>query len=199
MSQSLNPYAPPLAELRTASDEHCWRDGPLVVLRAGHDFPPRCVCCNAPARPPRWARRFIWHSPWLYLLIVLNILIYIVVALLVRRSVKLHPALCTVHRTVRWRRRLTGLAVFIVGMGVLFTGTANTVPSLATLREAQFAAGVLVLLAGIAIAAREPAILAASRIDGREVRVRGAGERFLASLPAYTGLPEPAPAKGGGR
>lgn len=189
MSDLLNPYAPPAAELRVDLGEHCWRDGKIVVLRAGQDFPPRCVCCNATATPPARARRFSWHSPWLFLLILLNILIYLVVALLARRSVKLHPALCGAHAAARRRGRLTGVALFVLGMAVLLGGAWTNRPDLEHWRELQYGAGLLLILAALWMASRVPANLTATRIDKREVRLRGAGEAFLASLPAYLGLP----------
>lgn len=191
MTDLLNPYAPPSAELRVDLGEHCWRDGKIVVLGAGHDFPPRCVCCNAPATPAARARRFSWHSPWLFLLILLNILIYIVVALLARRSVKLHPALCDMHQEARRRGRLTGSALFIVGLGILFGAALDGFAAYFGLEEAGFAAGVLLMLAGLWVASRVPANLSAARIDKYEMRLRGAGEPFLASLPPYLGLPPP--------
>lgn len=189
MTDLLNPYAPPAAELRTATDEHCWRDGKLVVLRAGHDLPPRCVCCNAAATPVSRPRRLSWHTPWLYLLILLNILIYIVVALLARRTVKLHPALCPRHARERRRGHWTGLALLVLGLLILFAGVASDDPAYSFLRQAQFVLGALTLLGMLWVFSRLPANLGAARIDRGEVRVRGAGELFLASLPPYVGLP----------
>lgn len=189
MTDALNPYAPPAAELRTESDEHCWRDGKLLILRAGHELPPRCVCCNLPATPAARPRRLTWHTPWLYPLILLNIILYIVVALLVRRSVKLHPALCPLHARQRRRGHWTALGLFAGGLLVLYTGVVNEAPAVPLLREGLFLLGSLMVLGMLWVLARLPANLVAARIDRREIRIRGAGEPFLASLPAYGGLP----------
>jgi uncharacterized membrane protein len=189
MPDRLNPYAAPATELRTESGEHCWRDGKVVVLRAGHDFPARCICCNAPATPPRKGRSLSWHSPWLFLLLLLNILVYLVVALLARRRVKLHPALCTVHAAARRRGLWTGVGILLLGLLVLFSGTAAYGNDPYGLSGPLVLGGSLLLLVALWIASRVPASLSAARIDRREVRVRGAGEPFLASLPPFVGLP----------
>lgn len=189
MTDLLNPYAPPAAELRTESDEHCWREGKLLILRAGHELPARCVCCNQPATPVSRARRLTWHTPWLYLLILLNIVLYIVVALLVRRSVKVYPALCPLHASRRRRGHWTGLGLLVGGLLVLYAGVVNEAPAVELLREGLFALGTIMLLGMLWVFARLPANLVAARIDRSEIRIRGAGEPFLASLPLYGGLP----------
>lgn len=189
MSDLFNPYAPPATELRSETGDHCWRDGKIVVLRAGHDFPARCICCNTPAAPPRKARTLSWHSPWLFLLILLNIIVYLVVALLVRRRVRLHPVLCAAHAAARRRGLWTGGGILLLGLMVLFSGAANAAAGLSGLRDALLLAGTLLMLAAVWVASRVPASLSAARIDKQVIRVRGAGEPFLASLPPFVGLP----------
>ena len=189
MPDLANPYAPPVAELRIETGDHCWREGKVVVLRAGHDFPARCICCNSPATPGRRARTLSWHSPWLFLLILLNILVYLVVALLARRRVKLHPALCAAHAAARRRGLWTGVGILLLGLLVLFSSAAKEAAGISGLREGLLLAGTLLLLAALWVASRVPASLSAARIDDQAVRIRGAGEPFLASLPPFGGLP----------
>ena len=103
---SHNPYAPPQARIvarapGSGDSEHVWRENNTVVLLPNADLPPRCVKCNAPAEEPVKQRTLYWHTPWLYLLILVSLLIYLIVALIARKGVTLHPGLCTEHRTAR--------------------------------------------------------------------------------------------------
>ncbi|HEX4870110.1 MAG TPA: hypothetical protein VFV15_05230 [Moraxellaceae bacterium] len=188
MADSLNPYAPPTARLVLETDADCWRDGKQVVLRRGADFPHRCVRCNAPGTPRARAQRFYWHSPWLYLLVIINILVYAVVALLARRSVKLHPALCDAHRRERRNATLLVIALVIGGVGLL--GAALDLDASGSpLQPYALGAVPAVMLLAIAVAAWKLRTLTAARIDADEVRVRGVGRPFLDSLPEYPGVP----------
>lgn len=186
-----NPYAPPAAELRLVSAELCWRDGRHVVLRRGGDLPPRCLHCNAPGLPSARARAYSWHSPWLYLLLPVNILLYAVVALLARKTVKLHPVLCDLHRRAQRRFWLLCFGLMTGGFGLLYAATPGQ-----GLDESQAMAALLLspllLLLAIVIAAWKLGQLTTTRIDADCVRLRGAGKPFLDSLPPWDGLP-PAP------
>ena len=47
-------------------------------------------------------RKFYWHSPWMYLLILLHILVYLIAALAVRKTAVHNVGLCS----ARHQRRL---------------------------------------------------------------------------------------------
>ena len=78
----------------------------LVVSTFDHEFPDRCVICNCPAEGFRLKRTAYWHPGWVYLLILISIVIYAVVALIVRKSVRLEYGLCPKHKA----RRVTGIS-----------------------------------------------------------------------------------------
>lgn len=183
-----NPYAPPVAELRIDSAEHCWRDGRHIVLRRGGDLPHRCLRCNRPGRPRPRGNTYSWHSPWYFVLIPLNILVFAVVALLVRKTVKLHPVLCDDHR--RERRRDWMLFLVLLAGGLLALAAAlpargaGGAPEMAALAMAP-----LLLVLAIVLAAWKLGELTVTRIDQDWVRLRGAGQPFLDSLPPWDGLP----------
>ena len=113
----LNPYAPPAADVdsvRSESAHGFWREGDVLVMASGQSvvLPDRCIHCNQPAGGFKLKRTVYWHNPALYLLIVISALIYVIVALIVRKSVRLEVGLCQRHRS---RRRL-GLALLFVGL-----------------------------------------------------------------------------------
>src|SRR5436309_2493776 len=86
--QRLKEGAPPSASMMI------WRSGPLLVMSQGARLPDRCVKCNAPANGQRLTRKLYWHSPYLYLLILLNLLIYALVAIFVRKKARVEIGLC---------------------------------------------------------------------------------------------------------
>ena len=75
MSTEFNPYAPPKANVEEVPQGAVWRDGDTLLLRPGTIWPTRCVKCNLPAVQPVKARWVSWHSPWLYFLLLLNLII----------------------------------------------------------------------------------------------------------------------------
>lgn len=186
MADSLNPYAPPAACLDMSGDVDCWRDGRQVVLRRGTDLPHRCLRCNEPGTPPARASRFYWHTPWLYLLVPLYVVVYVVVALLARRMVKLHPVLCDAHRAEQRRYQVLVVVLVLCGAGLVLNAL-DPAPGLPLLRQALGVAPLLFITA-IAVGAWKLRSLTPTRIDRDVVRLRGAGPAFLASLPDYPGL-----------
>lgn len=182
-----NPYAPPAAELRVASPEQCWRDGRHIVLRRGGDLPERCLRCNRPGLPRLRGSTYSWLSPWYFVLIPLNILVFVLVALLVRKTVRLHPVLCSAHR--RERRRDWMLFLVLMVGGFLALAGALSARGTGAPEVAALALAPLLLALAIVLAARKLGELTVTRLDQDWVRLRGAGQPFLDSLPPWDGLP----------
>jgi hypothetical protein len=164
---SANPYSPPKAALETHAAGGYWREGSAAVMRPGTTLPARCVKCNQPAAQPMKLRKLYWHHPAWYLLFFINILIYAIVALIVRRKAEVTYGVCARHR----RRRLMFIATGFVGIGI---GIALIVVN----PPAGFATALAALLVGV-IGSR---VAYARRITKEEVRLAGCGEAFLASL-----------------
>ena len=79
------PYASPAAAGGYYPDG-AWREGNVLIVRKNVALPPRCVKCGAPAEGPLMKRTYYWHDPILYILILAGILIYAIVALIVRKA-----------------------------------------------------------------------------------------------------------------
>lgn len=171
-----NPWTPPAAEtLEVQPLPEVWADGNVIVLRPGTDLPERCVICNSRDRVTMRRKRVVWHHPALYLLILLNPLVYFVVALIVRRSARVQVGLCETHHRQRLARIFAGLGV--TGLGILISAL-------------QFGngGGMLLLAIGFTIVALLVTFflaqtVSAERIDARWVRLKGAGAAFLDGLP----------------
>lgn len=121
-----NPYAAPLEltayeppVLDTAPFAGLWRQGNLLVMHKEAPLPNICLKSNLPATH-RLQRNLYWHHPAIFLLIFLHILIYAVVAVVVRKKAKIHIPL-----TAEWfhrRRRRMLIAWSVVFLGVVIFG-----------------------------------------------------------------------------
>ena len=185
-----NPYIPSRASLdldadglqRMGAGVTLWREGKLAVLSREALLPQRCVKCNETAQPPSKSRVVYWHHPALYLLLLLNILVYALVAAIVRKKARVSPGLCTQHK--RRRRRIVAAAWggVILSVVLLWSGFSGSVdlPLVATV-------SMLLLLVSLIVAITGTRIVYAGRIDDTYVRLKGCGAAFLASLPQFPG------------
>jgi hypothetical protein len=89
------------------------REGKVLVVPRGAAFPANCVKCGEPAERP-WRKKFYWHNPLLYLLIIFpGLLIYAIIAMVVRKSIELAIPLCDVHHAERKRYILIGTILLL--------------------------------------------------------------------------------------
>jgi len=97
------------------------RDGaklivPVAPMNQPVVLPPPCVKCGAPASKTI-TKTFSWHHPAIYLTILVGVLIYVIVAMIVRKNMKLSVPLCARHAqkrsmavTLAWVVPLIGVA-----------------------------------------------------------------------------------------
>jgi hypothetical protein len=179
MPEALNPYAPPKASLDPSFTEDLWRDGKILVLRNGSHLPDRCIKCNGPAVTPMKRRKVYWHHPALYALLV-SWPIYLIVALIVRKSAAVAPGLCSVHRTRRW----IGIAV---GWGGLLLSILLMIVGGGSENGLLVLAGLILFLTALVAAVLLSRLIFPQRIDQDFVRLKGCGKAFLDSLPEFRG------------
>jgi len=179
-----NPYAPSPASLKvgrpTGAEKSAdvWRDGSLLVLRHGALLPMRCVKCNEDAGEPIKKRKLYWHHSGIYAIILINVVIYAVVAMIVRKSAVVYPGLCDEHlKRRRWVIGLSWLGV-LVGIAVMLGGLAQD-------RDLVGALGIVMLFITIVLGMILSRIVYPKRIDKEYVRLKGCGAEFLDSLPHF--------------
>lgn len=184
-----NPYAPSRASLdvrdRSPRPDRTgpllWRDGDVLVAVPDSPLPGRCVKCNATAVPPTKARTLYWHHPALYVLVLINIIIFWVVVLMVRRRAIVAPGLCTDHKN-RHRR-----AVWLTWTGSLFGLVLLYVGAASPLGFWGMMIGLLITLGSIVAGMLFARVVYAKRIDKTYVRLKGCGDAFLNDLPPFNG------------
>ena len=180
------PYASPII-LPTSAD--VWGDGKVIVARNGAVFPPRCVKCNGDVDRPGKRRTYFWHHPGLYALILAGILVYAIVALIIRKKGSVVVCLCPKHRQQRLIGILAGWIGCVGGIATVIAGAANNSPWIAI-------AGVAIFIAGV-VAAFNARLLYPKTIDDHFLWLAGGGSAFVRSLPGLSTpsiLPQSLPA-----
>ena len=159
-----------------------WRSGKVMVMSLTANLPARCVKCNAPAPGSRLERNLYWHHPLVYLALLLNLLIYAVVAICLRRRARIQVGLCETHRSRRKRDILIAWVVALGGVGAF---------SFAMYLE-RFELGLVSLLVTIIAMVYGIAttrIVWAKRIDQEHIWLKGVCREYLDALPEWNGPP----------
>lgn len=128
----------------------------------------------------RWlTKTFYWHSSWLYLLISFpGVLIYAIVAVVVRKKVRLSVPLCETHRAARTRMKwlATALLLGFIPVGALLPQLGVSVAWSVLIMLAMIAGGV--------VASIVTSLLRPTYIGDQYARFRGASEQFMSLLPS---------------
>jgi hypothetical protein len=156
-----------------------WRDGKLLVATKGAVLPDRCVKCNAPARGIKITRKLYWHPPAYYVLICGGALLYVIVALIVRRTSILDLGICAEHKAKRKRGIIIGWSLVGASIALFIAGTSAN-------EGALIAIGGLLFLAALIFA-----VIAAQFVVPRKMEpdglvwLKGVNPAYLQELPAY--------------
>jgi hypothetical protein len=163
-----------------AGGELVWRSQRQFILRSETPMPDRCVRCNAPANGYRLKRQLYWHPPAYYLLILISILVYAIVAICIRKKARIHIALCETHRAVRKWTMISCWLAAVLGLGAIIVGAANENGLVAVI-------GILLMLGGLIWGVAKVPTVSAAKIEKDFVWVKGGGREFLDDLPEWTG------------
>lgn len=157
-----------------------WRDKSKMVVSKGAPLPDRCVKCNGPASGVRLKKKFTWHHPAIYILIFVGLLIYVIVAMIVRKTATVELGLCEEHMAKHRRNVLVTSLLILLGVGgfVLAVIVGNNYFLLA---------GILLILAGIIYAGGALRIVTPARIDNKFAWLKGVNKDYLDGLPQWPG------------
>ncbi len=150
----------------------CWRDGDRLVTPHITVLPHICVRCGQPASK-RVSVKLTWHSRWWYLLLLLSLWVYVIVALLIRKKATLELSLCEPHARSRRRGRRAGWATMIAGAAVLFVAT-----------PLALALGLLLIVAGAIAVIVTSRIITAHRMDDLYVWIDGVHGSIVRRTPS---------------
>lgn len=161
----------------TAVPSFASRRGNRMFVPRSAPLPPNCIKCGAPANTP-WRKKFYWHHPALYLMILFpGLLIYAVVALIVRKQMELNVPLCETHHADRKRYMLLG-SLMLIGflpagllLGIVFSEALGWVT------------GSVMCVIGLIFFVMTGLGFAPTRIGEHGAVFKGAGLAFLNLLP----------------
>jgi hypothetical protein len=163
--------------------EGCWRDGKVLVMSRGFELPERCVRCNEPAPGYRLRRDLSWHEPMWALTLLISPLLYVLVALVVRKKARVYVSLCPEHRNKRtrgiaiaWLLGLAAVGLFVYGVSL--PGDQGVLPVVAS---------PILLIAALIWGQRASAVIAPKRIDKEMVWIKKVHPKYLAEFPDWVG------------
>jgi hypothetical protein len=169
------PYFPP----PTHGLETIWRDKSVLVMTKQAFLPNRCVKCNEPTGE-RLKRKLTWHHPALYLTILVSILVYAVVAMVLRKTATINLGLCEEHLDIR--RRNIAITWFVAIVGVLCFPVAAMLEDVAAL-----CVGGLLLLGAAIYGSVTLRVVVPTKIDDHFVWLKGITPDYLRDFPQWNG------------
>lgn len=176
MPTSLPTTSPRLAPPTFRVSPSITVEGKCVLVPPGASLPDRCVKCNAPAEGHRKRCNLTWHNPVLYLLILLGLLIYVIVALCIRRTSRVNVGLCPRHRA----RRRIGIAI---GLITLLASITTPFIAVELNHGLPLLLGVVMFIASLVTLVVFNQVVSPARIDpDGTVLLRGCGRAFRESL-----------------
>lgn len=144
-------------------------------------LPPACVKCGAPATSKPVVKTFYWHHPALYLTILAGLLIYVIIAMIVRKSVRVAVPLCAEH--VQKRSLWVHLSWVLPVVGI---ADAIILPSLNVDGGWVALLTIVLILSGLIIWAVVGNPIRVRSIDAYRAEFSGFCEPFLEQFPIAT-------------
>ena len=160
-----------------------WRRQRELVVAHDAPLPDRCMKCNSEVQGQRLKRQLYWHHPALYIMILFpGLLIYALVAMLVRKRATLHIGICDLHRSQRTRTIIIAWSLFLAGAVAIVFGASELTGEPAVI---AVTGGIVVILGGIIWGMVGARMVSARRIDKTHSFVRGACPAYLDELPEW--------------
>ncbi len=191
ITDSGNPFASPQSGsggyLAGPPGDGLWRKGKLLVMDKFAPLPDRCVKSNQPAGGRTLKRNLSWHHPWVFILLLISIWVYVIVALIIRKQATIHIGLSEAWFGKRRKAMLVGWTLALLGIAAVIA----SFPMMERVSAAPLLLiGGIVAFLGAAIyglvAAR---MVVAARINERYVWLKGVHPDFLATLPDWPNNP----------
>ncbi len=158
----------------------------LHVREADGRLPRVCMRCGEPATVVR-TRRLSWNPPWVIVLLLVNVLVYIIVAMILTKRATLQAPLCDAHKG-HWRNRLLLVLGSFLAMAAL--GIAGGIALSNAPRHAQDAlsgyaclGGALLFVAWVILfAIVHSTSIRPNEITDTQVSLVGVSEEFVAAV-----------------
>ena len=159
-----------------------YRKGNRLVVPNGAALPKYCVKCGQPVTGELFQKTFYWHNPLLFLLVLVNILVYAIVSMIVRKRFDLAVPVCQEHLQ---RRKNFLIATWVLGVGFIPGGIL--VGSMIHDSDAAVAVGLLtgfLLLIAAFVTGAMSVVMRPREITDFSATFSGVCEQFLGLLPS---------------
>ncbi|HEX8180827.1 MAG TPA: hypothetical protein VF525_14875 [Pyrinomonadaceae bacterium] len=188
-----SPYAPPPPTAFYPTNAYpgaimaeagVWRQESTIIaaLNPAREatLPAACVKCGGAVEAADFKKKFYWHNPAYYLLLLVNLLVFAIVAMIVRKRATVYMGVCPEHRAKR--RRAITLSWALAGIGILlfFVGAINEMPALMGL-------GGLNIIGAVIYAVVTAHFIIVKKIDERFIWLKGFDAGYLNQLPDWPG------------
>lgn len=167
------------AALNSIDKYSIWRKDSVLVMSRQALLPDRCIKCNEPAER-KLKRKLSWHHPAIYLLIFVGALVYVVLAMIMRKSATIEVGLCENHSAIRTRDIMIAWTLGLLSIASILLA--------ARLEDLTFVAiaGVLIIACAIYGVVRVK-VVTPTRIDENFIWLKGCNPRYLTAFPQWRG------------
>ncbi len=157
----------------------------FLIMHKQAVLPDRCIKSNE-ATQERLKRSLYWHHPGFYLLILFNLIVYAVVALIIRKSAVLQIPLSAPFKRRRirnmliaWTSVLLAIGCFVVAISILDGRSQNPMGTVLLI------AFPFLLIFGTFFGLYGCRVVYAKKIDDHFVWLGGVSKEFQQSFPAW--------------
>ena len=181
----INPYAVTTANPHMVPADYSnaiFQSGNLLILHKTAILPDRCVKSNEPTEH-RLRRNLIWHHPLVYLVILVNLIIYVIVAMIVRKTAVLQIPLAKRYKSKRIRNMLIAWGMVFAGVGSLIIGAVISTPQQPAIP--LFLLCPILLIGGALFGIFGCRVVYAKKIDDHFVWLAGTCDEFRAQFPSW--------------
>ncbi len=187
--ESTNPYAvtsqfqPMTAPTSPDFQNAIYQDGRVLILHRLAVLPDRCVKSNEPTQE-RLKRSLYWHHPLIYLVLLINIIIYAIVATVVRKTAIVYIPLAKKYKRARLRNMLIAWSLVLAGFVCLVLGAAFSSPQNQYM-VFLFALCPILILTGALWGLFGCRVVYAKKIDDHFIWLAGVSSEFREQFPNW--------------
>ncbi len=147
-----------------------WRNNDILMMHKNATLPDICIKCGEHAGGVRLRRKLRWHSPYYYLLLLVNLIVYIIVASVASKRAIIDFPICSKHLESRKKAMLISWTV---------TGTGFLLMFLTKYSPAFLFFGLLILFIGLVFIAITSTVVKVKKMDDNYVWLKGVNKTLL--------------------